>query len=220
MARPAKPKKKVVKNNTVKGKRYTRMAYLNRLAEQYINIRYCETAKDSKMDEWVGWLTTINPSDASDAEYAALLRPMRWQVVAVTICKSPLDGKEYHLISYGRTVQTLVAWREGISPLVRKVIMDSEKTMNGKHCVARSTLFTPINSGNRHIADIVRSQKKRLRLTDDDIEAIRTLADQDTDDLTMKIEQFNDLEIDDKIKVLFREAELESSRVPEYYPTN
>ena len=217
MARPAKPKKKKVVPQG--GKRFTRLAYLNRLGEQYINVRYCETSEDAKMDERVVWLSMVPANDAVDAEYAALLQPMRWQIVAVTICKSP-DGKEYHLISYAKTVQSIVAWREGITPLVKRVVKDSEKTMNGKHCVARATLFTPVGRGNRHIADVVKSQMKHMHLSKEDIDAVRELADKEENDTVFTIDQFDDLDIEDKIKVLFREQEIMSSRVKDHYPTN
>lgn len=212
-----KPKKKPATKSGKK--RFTRLEYLNRLGEQYINVRYCEAADDAEMDERVLWLSLVPQSDAADAEYAALLQSMRWQIVTVTICRSP-DGKEYHLISYAKTVQSLVAWREGITPLVRRVVMDAEKNMNGKHCFARATLFTPVGRGNRHIADIVKSQMKFLHLYPEDIDAIRELADKEEDDVRFTIDQFDDLDVEDKIKVLFREEEVSSSRVADHYALN
>lgn len=213
MARPPKAKKPA---NPKTRKRYARRHYIEKLAEQYINLRYSETAEGHEMEERVVFHMHINQNDACDAELCALYRPMRWEIVTVTICKSPIDGKEYHLISHGITNQPFVAWRQGITPLVTKLFKDSERNMNVNHCVARATLFTPVCQGNINIADLVKPHMKRLRLKPETIEAIRELSTSEPD-AVLSVQQFDDLELDDKLIVLFREQELENGRMVQEY---
>ena len=57
---------------------------------------------------------------------------------------------------------------------------------------------------------------KRLRLKPETIEAIRELSTSEPD-AVLSVQQFDDLELDDKLIVLFREQELENGRMVQEY---
>ena len=203
MARPVKKKTVKAPNQ----KRITGQKHVEALADNYVVARYARDDDDTPMDEQSGFITPVTEVLAYSAERVALMTPRKWRAVTITFCDAG-DGKPYRLIAYGESQQTFVGWREGIKPFLAKLLKDSERNLNPNHLKARATVFTPMGPYSAGFSRIIASQRKFLRLQETDVVAIAEML-KTPPTSSFKYDQFEALELDDKLRVLFTEQRLE-----------
>lgn len=183
-----------------------RVRFLERVACHYYRARFALEEDEALMNEHVGFGMPITPRDSDDGELHALLGSYRWQVGTISFCEDN-NGKQYRLLGYGASKQPFKAWGEGVKPLLQNVLMYSEKTMNEKHLKARALIMCPIGPQSPRFMTLLQSQQQFLNLKQIDIDTFAELYQAESTD-TVTINTFDDLYIDDKIQVLFREQDL------------
>ena len=209
MARPKPPKKKPAakaKRGVVNSAERRLVAAL---ADNYAIVRYFSDENSEKMDEWSGIFTPCNQHMASLAENFALIKPFQWRAFVITFCRDQF-GKEYRLLSYGESQQMFIAWAEGAKPFMRKVLEFNEKNLNPKHLIGRALIISVKGQRSVDAFRILKTCRKQAHLSDDDIHAFLELVDENNNEM-ISFETFNDLEIEDRIRVLMNEIDYERS---------
>ena len=196
-----KPVQRVVK------KRNTGLSHAEALADNYVVVRWATEEEGVDMEERLGFVTPVTPELAYTAEHLALMKQRRWRAITITFCQGN-DGKPYRLIAYGVTKQPIAAWREGIKPFIRLLLQESERSLNPNHLQARATLFAPLGPHSAPIERLLASQRKALHIEQEDIDAVAAMSKEDPH-TSFSYDQFEALELDDKLHVLFTEQRLE-----------
>lgn len=204
MARPTK--KKPAQRPIVK-KRHSGHSHAEALADNYVVTRWATEEEGVDMEERLGFVTPVTPELAYTAEHLALMFPRRWRAITITFCEGA-DRKPYRLIAYGVTTQPIAAWREGIKPFIRLLLHESERSLNPNHLRARATLFAPMGPHSAPIDRLLSSQRKALHIEQEDIDAVTAMSKEDPH-TSFSYDQFEALELDDKLHVLFTEQRLE-----------
>lgn len=167
-----------------------------RIAQQAYIGRYMEDGWPD-LDEFYGFRGFIDPKHRVDYYNLALGLPQRWQAVAIVYLKDHW-GKPYKSFGIAKTNQRFKGIGEGITPLINAVADRLEADLNAKHIYARAVLFSPYTDSFNSLIPILRREKARLRLCDEDIDQI---AEEEAYD-SLKISVGEDLSVEDQIAEL------------------
>ena len=151
---------------------YTRrqLTSAGRIAQQAYIGRYMENGWPD-LEEFYGFRGFIDPAHRVDYYNLALALPQRWQAVAIIYLKDNW-GKLYRSFGLCRTSQKFKGIGEGISPLINAVADQLEAELNPKHIYGRAVLFSPYSESFNSLIPILRRERAKLRLTDEDIDSI------------------------------------------------
>lgn len=167
-------KQRKAKDKQAKSKKpgFTRrqLTSAGRIAQQAYICRYMENGWVD-LEEFYGFRGFIDPAKRVDYYNLALALPQRWQAVAIVYLRDNW-GKLYRSFGLCKTSQRFKGIGEGITPLINAVADQLEAGLNQKHIYGRAVVFSPYSDSFDSLIPILRREKERLRLTDQDIESI------------------------------------------------
>lgn len=165
-----------------------------RISQQVYICRYMEDGWPD-LEEFYGFRTFVDPRHRVDYYNLALGLPHRWQAVAIVYLRDHW-GKRYRHFGLAKTSQSFKGIGEGITPLINAVADRLESELNTKHIYGRAVVFSPYSEQFNSLIPVLRREKERLRLTDDDIDKVAVEESYESIKITIPVESQS---VDDEI---------------------
>lgn len=150
------------------------------------------------LEEFLGFRGFVDPKHQADYYNLALGLPHRWQAVAIIYLKDNW-GKRYRHFGLAKTNQAFKGIGDGICPLINAVADRLESTLNSKHIYGRAVVLSPLSERFDSLIPVLRKEKERLRLTEDDIDKIAEEESYESIKITIPVDE---LSVDDEIAEL------------------
>ena len=159
----------------------------SRISEQAYICRYMEDGWPD-LEEFFGFRGFVDPRKQVDYYNLALALPHRWQAVAIVFLRDNW-GKRYRHFGLAKTSQAFKGIGEGITPLINAVADRLEADLNSNHIYGRAVVFSPYSERFNSLIPVLRREKQRLRLTDDDINKVAEEESYESIKITIPVEQ-------------------------------